>query len=349
MSWRDLGSGEVRPEHVGRRIALAGWAARRRDHGGLVFVDLRDETGVCQLVVNPERAPDAAGPAHDVRNEFVLRAEGEVVRRAPEAVNPSLPTGEVEVQVDRLEILARSTPLPFQLDEEGVDETLRIRYRWIDLRRERMQRNMRLRARMVSIIRQEMEAAGFVDIETPIMAKPTPEGARDFLVPTRLQPGRFFALPQSPQIYKQLLVISGFERYYQIARCFRDEDLRADRLQELTQLDVEMAFPDQEFIFALMEQTMGSVWRDCLGVAIHGPFQPMTWAEADLRYGSDKPDLRLGLEIEDATQVTRGSGFGVFSGADAVRFLRVPQELSRGDLAKLEEVAKQWGARGLAC
>src|SRR2546421_4001020 len=348
MSWRDLGSGEVRPEHVGRRVALAGWAARRRDHGGLVFVDLRDETGVCQLVVNPERAPDAVGPAHDVRNEFVLRAEGEIVRRAPDAVNPSLPTGEVEVQVDRLEILSRSTPLPFQLDEEGVDETLRIRYRWIDLRREKMQRNIRLRARVVSIIRREMEAAGFVDVETPIMAKPTPEGARDFLVPTRLQPGRFFALPQSPQIYKQLLVISGFERYYQIARCFRDEDLRADRLQELTQLDLELAFPDQEFIFALMEQTMGSVWRDCLDVEIEGPFQHMTWDEAQARYGSDKPDLRFGLEIEDATELTRGSEFGVFAKAPAVRFLRVPQELSRAELERLEGIAKEWGAKGLA-
>ena len=193
-----------------------------------------------------------------------------------------------------------------------------------------------------------MEAAGFVDIVTPIMGKPTPEGARDFLVPTRLQPGRFFALPQSPQIYKQLLVISGFERYYQIARCFRDEDLRADRLQELTQLDVEMAFPDQEFIYALSERTMQSVWRDCLGVEVEAPFQRMTWDEAQARYGSDKPDLRFGLEIEDATELTRGSDFGVFANAPAVRFLRVPQELSRADLERLEEIAKQWGAKGLA-
>ena len=193
--------GEVRSGHVGRRLTLAGWANARRDHGGLVFVDLRDQTGICQLVVNPERSPEAIGVAHAVRNEFVLRAEGEVVRRAPEAVNPDLPTGKVELQVDRLEIVSRCPPLPFQLDEEGVDETLRIRYRWIDLRRERLQRNVRMRARMISIIRREMDAAGFVEIETPIMAKPTPEGARDFIVPTRLQPGRFFALPQSPQIY----------------------------------------------------------------------------------------------------------------------------------------------------
>jgi aspartyl-tRNA synthetase len=348
MSWRDLGSGEVRPEHVGGRIALAGWAARRRDHGGLVFIDLRDETGICQLVVNPERAEEAARVAHEVRNEFVLRAEGEVVRRAPEAVNPNLPTGEVEVQVDRLELVARSTTLPFQLDEEGVDETLRIRYRWLDLRREKMQRNIRTRARLVSIIRQEMEADGFVDIETPIMGKPTPEGARDFLVPTRLQPGRFFALPQSPQIYKQLLVISGFERYYQIARCFRDEDLRADRLQELTQLDVETAFPDQETLFALIERIVARIWRELLGIELEPPFPRMSWQEAALRFGSDRPDLRFGLEIQDATELTRGSDFGVFAGAPAVRYLRVPRELSRGEIQKLEDMAKPWGAKGLA-
>jgi aspartyl-tRNA synthetase len=348
MSWRDLMAGDVRTENVGERHTLAGWVARRRDHGGLIFVDLRDETGICQLVVNPERAPDAAKAAHAIRNEFVLQADGEVVARAPDAVNSNLPTGEVELQVDMLRVLATAPPLPFQLDEEGVDETLRLRYRWLDLRREKMQRNIRTRARAVSAIRREMEAAGFVDIETPIMGKPTPEGARDFLVPTRLQPGRFFALPQSPQIYKQLLVISGFERYYQIARCFRDEDLRADRLQELTQLDVEMAFPDQEFIFALIEQTMATVWGDCLGAEIAAPFQRMTWDEAQARYGSDKPDLRFGLEIEDATQVTRASEFGVFANAPAVRLLRVPQKFSRADLERLEGIAKEWGAKGLA-
>ena len=346
--WRDLGAGELREDHVGTRVRLAGWTARRRDHGRLVFVDLRDQTGVAQLVINPERSGDAAETAHEIRNEYVLQAEGEVVHRAPEAVNQNLATGAVEVQVDTLRVLSRSTPLPFQLDEENVDETLRFTYRWLDLRRERLQRNIRARGRMVSIIRAEMEAEGFVDIETPIMAKPTPEGARDFVVPTRLQPGRFFALPQSPQIYKQLLVISGFERYYQIARCFRDEDLRADRLQELTQLDVEMAFPDQEFLFALVERTVARIWRELRGVELELPFERMTWEEADRRYGSDKPDLRFGLEIEEATEVTRGSEFGVFANAPVVRFLRVPRELSRGDLSKLEEFAKQWGAKGLA-
>ncbi len=348
MSWRDLYAGDLRPEHIGRHVTVAGWAARRRDHGGLVFVDLRDEGGIAQLVINPERAAEAAQIAHEVRTESVLQAEGEVVARAPEAVNPTLPTGEIEVQIDRLEILSRSTPLPFQLDEENVDETLRFRYRWIDLRRDRLQRNIRTRAQAVSIIRDEMESAAFVDIETPIMWKPTPEGARDFLVPTRLQPGRFFALPQSPQIAKQLLVISGFERYYQIARCFRDEDLRADRLQELTQLDVEMAFPDQEVLFALMEQIVERIWRECISVEVTPPFQRLSFDEVDARYGSDKPDLRFGLEIQEATELTRGSEFGVFANAPAVRYLSVPRELSRGELDKLEAMAKSWGAKGLA-
>jgi aspartyl-tRNA synthetase len=340
--------GEVRPEHVGERLTLAGWADSRRDHGGLVFIDLRDQTGICQLVLNPERAAGAAKVAHEVRNEFVLRAQGEVVRRAPEAVNPTIPTGEVELQVDQIEVLSRSTPLPFQLDEKGVDETLRLRYRWLDLRRPKMQRNIGLRATMVSTIRRTMEEAGFLEIETPILFKPTPEGARDFVVPSRLQPGRFFALPQSPQILKQLLVIAGFDRYFQIARCFRDEDLRADRVQEITQLDVEMAFPDQEFLLELMERMVQAVWRATIGAELETPFPRLTWEEADRRFGSDKPDLRFGLGLEDATDVTRTSEFGVFANAPCVRFLRVPQEFSRAQLERLEELAKEWGAKGLA-
>jgi aspartyl-tRNA synthetase len=349
MSWRDLRCGEPRPEHEGRTVTLAGWAAKRRDHGGLIFIDLRDETGSIQLVVNPENAPGAAEVAHDIRNEFVLQARGTVVRRSAETINPKMPTGEVEVQVEDLKVLSAAPPLPFQLDEENVDETLRLKYRWIDLRRERLQRNIRMRAKMISIIRREMDAAEFVEIETPIMAKPTPEGARDFLIPTRLQKGKFFALPQSPQIYKQLLVISGFERYYQIARCFRDEDLRADRVQEITQLDLEMAFPDRDFIFGLMEHAFSAVWRECIAEELGTvPFPRMTYADAELRYGTDKPDLRFGLEIEDATEATRGSEFGVFANAPAVRFLRVPREFSRAELADLEARAKEWGAKGLA-
>jgi aspartyl-tRNA synthetase len=348
VSWRDLMCGEVRPEHVGQRLALAGWVDARRDHGGLVFVDLRDRSGLCQLVVNPERAPEASAAAHGVRNEFVLRAEGEVVRRAPENVNADLATGEVELQVDRLEVVSRCPPLPFQLDEEGVDETLRLRYRWLDLRRPRMQRNILLRARMISTIRRVMEGDGFLDVQTPILFKPTPEGARDFVVPSRLQPRRFFALPQSPQILKQLLVIAGFDRYYQIAICFRDEDLRADRVQEITQLDLEMAFPDQEYLFALMERMCAEVWRECDHEEIETPFLRLTHAEAQARYGSDKPDLRFGLEIEDATGATRASEFGVFANAPCVRFLRVPQAFSRAELQRLEELAGEWGAKGLA-
>ncbi len=340
--------GELRQEHVGSRKTLAGWVARRRDHGGLVFVDLRDRTGITQLVINPEHAPEAAELTREIRNEFVLQAEGEVVARAADALNPNLPTGAVEIQVETLRIVSRSTPLPFQLDEENVDETLRLRYRWLDLRRDKLQRNIRLRAQMVGIIRRQMEAAGFLDIQTPLLYKSTPEGARDFVVPSRLQKGSFFALPQSPQLLKQLTMIAGFDRYYQIAICFRDEDLRADRVQEITQLDVEMSFPDRDELFLLMEDTFTAVWRECLGIEIQRPFPHMTYAEADRRFGSDKPDLRFALEIEDATDATRGSGFGVFAGAEAVRFLRVPRMYSRSEVATLEERAKELGAKGLA-
>jgi aspartyl-tRNA synthetase len=346
--WRDLMCGEPRRGDVGRRVKLAGWASRRRDHGGLVFIDLRDVTGVTQLVVNPERSARAAAVAREVRNEFVLQAEGEIVARGPDTVNEAMPTGEVELQVDELGIVARSTPLPFQLDEEGVDETLRLRYRWLDLRREKLQRNLRLRAQMVGIIRRHMEQAGYLDIQTPILFKPTPEGARDFVVPSRLHAGRFYALPQSPQILKQLTMVAGFDRYYQIAICFRDEDLRADRVQELTQLDVEMSFPDRELLIGEQEQMFAAIWRECLGVEIETPFPRMTFDEADRRFGTDKPDTRFGLELEDATAATRDSDFGIFAGAENVRFLRVPRLYSRSEIADLEAVAKERGAPGLA-
>src|SRR5262245_42290913 len=347
-TWRDLMCGEPRLDHVGRRATLAGWADRRRDHGGLVFVDLRDRTGVTQLVINPERSEEAAAVAREVRNEFVLRAEGEIVARQADTVNEAMATGEVELQVDDLRIVSRSTPLPFQLDEEGVDETLRLRYRWLDLRREKLQRNLGLRAQMVGIIRRHMEEAGYLDIQTPILFKPTPEGARDFIVPSRLHRGRFFALPQSPQLLKQLTMVAGFDRYYQIAICFRDEDLRADRVQEITQLDVEMSFPDREVLFRLIETMFAAIWQECLGVEIDRPFPRMSHAEADRRFGTDKPDTRFALEIEDATAATRGSEFGVFASAGAVRFIRVPRPYSRAELAGLEEIAKERGAKGLA-
>ena len=346
--WRTMRCGEPRAEHEGRTETLAGWVNTRRDHGGLVFIDLRDETGITQLVVNPEHAAGAAELAHGIRNEFVLQATGKVVRRSPETVNPRMETGEVELFVDELLVLNASTQLPFQLDEDNVDESLRQRYRWLDLRRPHMQRNIRTRAQVVRIIREEMEREGFVDIETPILWKPTPEGARDFVVPSRLQPGTFFALPQSPQIAKQLLVTSGFERYYQIARCFRDEDLRADRLQELTQLDVEMAFPDQDFLFGLIERTVQRIWRETIGVELELPFRRMAYDEAILRFGIDRPDLRFGMEIQEATADTRESEFGVFANAPAVRYLAVPKELSRSEVEALEHQAKSWGAKGLA-
>ena len=348
MSWRDLRCGEPRTELVGQRLTLAGWVDTRRDHGGLVFVDLRDYTGVCQLVINPERTPDAHAAAHELRNEFVVQAEGELVARAPEAVNPGLPTGGVELQVDRLEILSRSTPLPFQLDEEHVDETLRLRYRWLDLRREQMQRNLRLSHTVVQSIRRTMDEREFVDVWTPSMTRGTPEGARDFLVPVRLQPGKFFALAQSPQLFKQLCMIGGLDRYYQIATCWRDEDLRADRQFEFRQLDLEMAFVEREDVLDVMEAVVVNAFEALGREPPARPFPRMAYDEAIDRYGTDKPDLRFGLEIQDATEVTRGSEFGVFAGAETVRFIVVPKEYSRAELGRLEEVAKEWGAKGLA-
>ena len=348
MSWRDLRCGEPRTELVGQRLTLAGWVDTRRDHGGLVFVDLRDHTGVCQLVINPERTPDAHAVAHELRNEFVVQAEGELVARAPEAVNPDLPTGGVELQVDRLEILSRSTPLPFQLDEEHVDETLRLRYRWLDLRREQMQRNLRLSHTVVQSIRRTMDEREFVDVWTPSMTRGTPEGARDFLVPVRLQPGKFFALAQSPQLFKQLCMIGGLDRYYQIATCWRDEDLRADRQFEFRQLDLEMAFVEREDVLDVMEAAVVNAFEAVGREPPARPFPRMAYDEAIARYGTDKPDLRFELEIEDATEVTRGSEFGVFAGTETVRFIVVPREYSRAELGRLEEVAKEWGAKGLA-
>jgi aspartyl-tRNA synthetase len=347
-TWRDLLCGEPRPEHVGQRLVLSGWADTRRDHGGLVFIDLRDKTGKCQLVVNPERSPEAATVAHAVRNEYVLRAQGELQPRAPEAVNPNLPTGEVELQVDRLEIVSRSEPLPFQLDEEGVDEAVRLRWRYLDLRREHMQRNLHLAATAIFAIRRAMEAQGFVDVWTPNLTKATPEGARDFLVPVRLQPGRFFALPQSPQIFKQILMIAGFDRYYQIATCFRDEDLRADRQFEFRQLDVEMAFAEEADVHAAIEAAVGAAFEALGRPAPARPFRRLAWAEAVGRYGSDKPDLRFGCEIADLTEATRGSGFRVFADAPCVRAFSVPTEFSRSELDRMTDEAKALGAQGLA-
>ena len=342
MSWRDILCGELRPEHVGRRLTVAGWVDTRRDHGGLVFVDLRDHTGKVQLVL---KASDAA---HELRNEFVVQAEGEVVARAPEAVNPNLATGEVELQVDRLTVLSRSTPLPFQIGEENVEETLRLKYRWLDLRGERMQRNLRLYHAAIAGMRRRMDELGFIDVWTPAMTRGTPEGARDFLTPVRLQPGKFFALAQSPQLFKQICMVGGIDRYYQIATCWRDEDLRADRQFEFRQLDLEMAFVEREEVLDVMEQAVVAAFEAVGREAPSRPFPRLTYSDAMARYGSDKPDLRFGMEIQDATEATRGSGFGVFAHASCVRYLVVPRPVSRSEHARLEALAKEWGAKGLA-
>ena len=346
--WRDLYCGEVSPDRVGETVSVAGWVARRRDHGGLIFIDLRDHTGIIQLVVNPDRAPEAAKVAHGIRSEFVVHARGDVVRRAPEAVNPNIPTGEVEIQVGELEIVARSEPLPFQLDDEGVEEPTRLRYRYLDLRRDRMQRNLRLSATVIAAIRRSMEEQDFIDVWTPSMTLGTPEGARDFLVPVRLQQGKFFALAQSPQLFKQTFMIGGLDRYYQIATCWRDEDLRADRQFEFRQLDLELAFPAREDVLEVLEQVVVTSFEALGRTPPSRPFPRMAYADAMLRYGSDKPDVRFGLEIQDATGVTRGSEFGVFAGAETVRYIAAPKAFSRGELQRLEEFAKEWGAKGLA-
>jgi aspartyl-tRNA synthetase len=348
VSWRDTTCGGLRAVDAGRRVMLAGWADTRRDHGGLVFVDLRDYSGKVQLVVNPEHAPEAAATAHEIRNEFVLQAEGEVVLRAPDAVNPNLPTGEVEVQVNVLRIISPSDPLPFQIGDDNVDEVLRLRYRYLDMRGERMQRNLRLNHTIIGAIRREMDAQGFIDVWTPSMTKGTPEGARDFLVPVRLQPGRFFALAQSPQLFKQLTMIGGLDRYYQIATCWRDEDLRADRQFEFRQLDLEMSFVEREDVLEVLERCMVASFESVGREPPPRPFPRMSYAEAMAKYGTDKPDLRFGLEIQEATELTRDSQFGVFAGAPVVRFLVAPRAFSRAELGRLEEIAKEWGAKGLA-
>jgi aspartyl-tRNA synthetase len=342
MSWRDIRCGELRPEHVGQRLTVAGWVDTRRDHGGLVFVDLRDHTGKIQLVL---RESDVV---KELRNEFVVQATGAVAARAPEAVNPNLATGEVEIQVESLRILSRATPLPFQVGDDSVEETTRLRYRWLDMRGERMQRNLRLAHAAVAGIRRTMDDLGFVDVWTPAMTRGTPEGARDFLVPVRLQPGKFFALAQSPQLFKQLCMIGGLDRYYQIATCWRDEDLRADRQFEFRQLDLEMAFVEREEVLDVMEAAVVAAFEAVGRPAPPRPFPRISYDEAMAKYGSDKPDLRFGMEIQEATEVTRGSGFGVFANATCVRYLVVPKGVSRAEHDRLVALAREWGAKGLA-
>jgi aspartyl-tRNA synthetase len=346
-TWRDTTCGALSSSGAGTRVKLAGWTDTRRDHGGLVFIDLRDFSGKVQLVINPEHAADAAAVAHDVRSEFVLQAEGEIVLRAPDAVNTNITSGDIEIQVDTLRIVSRSGPLPFQVGED-VDEVLRLKYRWLDMRSDRMQRNLRLNHTVIQAIRKTMDELAFIDVWTPSMTKGTPEGARDFLIPVRLQPGKFYALAQSPQLFKQLCMVGGLDRYYQIATCWRDEDLRADRQFEFRQLDLEMSFVDREDVLDVLEQCVVASFEAAGREAPKTPFERVTYAEVMRKYGTDKPDRRFGLEIQDATELTRGSEFGVFSKAPVVRYIVAPRAFSRAELGRLEELAKEWGAKGLA-
>ncbi len=354
MTYRTEHCGDFSDQRIGQTVTASGWTARRRDHGGLVFIDLRDRSGVVQLVVDPEHAPAALEVAQTIRVESVVRASGKVLARSPETVNPNLPTGGIEIFVDTLEELAPSDPLPFQLDDEGVDEALRIRHRALDLRRDDMQHAQRVRTMTTRLIRRYLEDRGFWELETPILTKSTPEGARDFVVPARLAPGAVYALPQSPQLFKQLFMMGGYERYYQIARCFRDEAQRADRQLEFTQLDLEMSFVTRDEILDLTEGLYCALWQEILGVELPRPFPRISHAEAMLRFGSDKPDLRYGLEIADVSTIVAASGFSVFAGAvesgGVVRALACPgaAELSRRELDELAEFAKEWGGKGLA-
>jgi aspartyl-tRNA synthetase len=317
--YKDRGCGELLTQDVGKRVTLAGWVHRRRDHGGLIFLDLRDRSGLVQVVVNPASAPQAHSTADALRNEWVVKVVGEVVRRPAGTENPGLSTGEVEVAAQEVEVLNPSKAPPLYVNEDTeVDEFLRLKYRHIYLRRPRMQQNLILRHRVVKFIRDFLDARGFLEIETPILIKSTPEGARDYLVPSRLYPGKFFALPQSPQQLKQLLMVAGYERYFQIARCFRDEDLRADRQPEFTQLDLEMSFVEREDVLGLMEELYTSLVEALTPEKrVLKPFLRLGYAEAMARYGSDKPDLRFGLELADVTDAAARSGFQVFQRAVA--------------------------------
>ena len=350
--YRTHWAGQLRAGDVGERPRVAGWVHRRRDHGGLIFIDLRDRTGLLQLVFRPEEAPEAHAAAGRLRAEDVITAEGQLVPREEGTVNPDLPTGEVELVVSVVEQLADSETPPFQIDEdEPVGEELRLRYRYLDLRKERMRDNVILRHEVVKAIRDHLSEEGFLEIETPIMTRSTPEGARDFLVPSRLIRGSWYALPQSPQLFKQLLMVAGFERYFQIPRCFRDEDFRADRQPEFTQLDMEMAFVDEEDVIATVDRLLQRVLA-VGGVEVELPLERITYDEAMLRYGSDRPDRRLGVEIVDLSDVFRGSEFKVFAGAidtgGVVRALKAGGDWPRSRFDALTGKAQELGAKGLA-
>ena len=345
--------GQVNAGHVGQTVTLCGWCHRRRDHGGVIFIDLRDREGLAQVVCDPDN-PEMFALAEGVRNEFVLRITGRVRRRPEGTVNSNLATGEIEILCQTLEIVNPAVTPPFQLDEENLSENVRLTHRVLDLRRPQMQKNMMLRYKTAMSFRRFLDANGFIDIETPMLTKSTPEGARDYLVPSRVHPGQFFALPQSPQLFKQLLMVAGFDRYYQITKCFRDEDLRADRQPEFTQIDIETSFMNEGEITALMEEMLRTVFREALAVELPAPFPRMSYAEAMHRFGSDKPDLRVTLELTELTDVMRDVDFKVFSGpagnGGRVAALRIPGggAISRSEIDAYTEFVKIYGARGLA-
>jgi aspartyl-tRNA synthetase len=352
-SFRDAWASELTGERAGTDARVAGWVNRRRDHGGLIFIDLRDRSGIVQLVFHPDSAPEAHQAAHELRSEDVVSAAGRVVRRDPQNVNPNLATGEIELAVSELAILADAETPPFPVDEDSpVDEALRLRHRALDLRRAGMQANLALRHRVTATMREVLNRRDFLEIETPDLTRSTPEGARDYLVPARIAPGSFYALPQSPQLFKQLLMVAGFERYYQIARCFRDEDSRADRQPEFTQLDLEMSFVDEDDVIETMEAVMAAVFEAARFSVAPPPWPRMRYREAIDRFGIDRPDVRFGLELRDLGEAVAGSEFQVFSGALAsggfVRGINAgARELPRSELDALTEVAKRRGARGL--
>jgi aspartyl-tRNA synthetase len=347
--------GSLRASDEGRQVELYGWVARRRDHGGLIFIDLRDRWGAVQVVFNPTKAPQAHAAASELRAEYVVRVNGTVGRRPAGSENPRMGTGEVELTASEVEVISTAKTPPFQIEDDvEADEATRLKYRYLDLRRPRMQQTLELRHRVVQTIHRYMDANEFVEVETPMLLKGTPEGSRDFIVPSRLHPGNFFALPQSPQQLKQLLMVAGMGRYYQIARCLRDEDLRADRVVEITQLDVEMSFCTEEDVFSLIEGLWAKVWKDVLGVEIETPFLRLDMQECLLKYGTDKPDLRYELEIADVSDALRQTGATVLRAAldsgGVVRCLGVPggKDMSRRELDELALLVKGAGAKGLA-
>ncbi|WP_405173307.1 aspartate--tRNA ligase [Paenibacillus sp. FSL H8-0260] len=352
---RSHNCGQLTPEHIGQTVTLNGWVQTRRDLGGVLFIDLRDRSGIVQVVFNPDYSGEALQIADKVRSEYVLAVKGKVVKRDEETINRNLPTGEIEVQITDIEVLnAAKTPPFFIEDGVEVDESLRLKYRYLDLRRPEMQKTLLLRSKASKIFRDFLDSEGFIDVETPILTKSSPEGARDYLVPSRVHEGEFFALPQSPQIYKQLLMVGGVERYYQIARCFRDEDLRADRQPEFTQVDIETSFLSQDELLGMMENLMQRLFKETVGVDIQLPFQRLTYAEAMGKYGSDKPDLRFGLELVEMNDIVATSGVKVFASViekgGEVKCLNAKGcgTWTRKEIDDLGPYAARYGAKGLA-